>query len=85
MNQQTKMYEGTWKFLREQSIVVPINTEDGQLPVQMWYFSKNCFSAESYWTALSQDPYFMAWESGIEYDIDQWKSQLCSSWTLCDN
>lgn len=82
MKEQKRVYNGVWRWMEEQSIVVPLE-DDGSLPVQMWYFSQNCFSAESYWTALSQDPSTLAADSPISYDSVSWASQLCSSWTLC--
>jgi len=83
MKQQKSMYEGVWQFMEEQSVVVPIG-DNMLLPVQMWYFSQQCYSAESYWTALSQDPSFMAVDSPIAYTSSTWASALCSSWEICN-
>lgn len=78
MQQQNATYHGMWQFLEDQMVAVPLpGMDEKMLPVQMWYFSQTCFAAESYWTALSWDPSYLAWNSPISYTLHQFQSQLC--------
>lgn len=86
MKEQDNKLHGMWQFLEEQMVAVPLPGNDQtMLPVQMWYFSQNCFAAESFWTALSWDPSVLAWNSPIAYDLGAFQGQLCSAWDLCEN
>lgn len=69
-----------WKHYLDMYYVV-----DGLLSQAMWFFSQGCYSADSYWTALSMDPGLQAWaDASVTYDQGSFAKVLCANWQLCE-
>lgn len=57
-NTKTNAISPLWQYYNTQYYN---RNEGGLLGQALWYFSQGCFSADSYWTALSGEPSVMAW------------------------